>query len=379
MPDDALRVGLDCHMAGGKETGNETWVLGLVKGFQELSGDIDLLAYHVNPPWTEPGHGVRFARLATGSPYFRLGLELPLRSVRDRLDVLHMTYVGPLWSAAPVILTVHDISYVTNPEWFSKRDLRVLSTTIPGAIRRAALVHTVSEDSRATIIEQYRIPPDKVRVVPSGVGPAGEPIGLEDAQRELRRFGIDPTRPYLLAVGNLQPRKNLVRLIQAYQGLIAGGLADADLVLVGPRHFQAADIFAAASSIADRIHFTGYLDSRQLAACYRCCAAFVFPSLYEGFGAPAVEAMVHGAPIASARAGSLPEVCQDAALYFDPLDAESISAAMVSILTDGDLRLRLVAAGKERAKEFEWRKNAARMLDLYREVARPRDSAQRTR
>ena len=363
-------------MAGGRETGNETWVLGLVKGFRELAAPAEIIAYHVNPPWTEGGQGVTFKKLLTGSPYFRLSLELPWRSVTDRLDVLHMTYVGPLWSAAPVVLTVHDISYVTHPEWFSPRDLRVLNGAIPGAMRRAALVHTVSEDSRQSILEHYRLPPTKVRVVPSGAGPAGEPIGEEEARRLLQTSGIDPGRPFLLAVGNLQPRKNLVRLIEAYQRLLAGGRADADLVLVGPKHYQAADIFAAAASVADRIHFTGYLDSRQLAACYRCCAAFVFPSLYEGFGAPAVEAMNHGAPIASARAGALPEVCQDAALYFDPLDADEMSEALATILVDQELRTRLAAAGRERAKEFAWHKNAERVLALYREVAGRSDSSQ---
>jgi glycosyltransferase involved in cell wall biosynthesis len=357
-------------MVGGRETGNETWVLGLVQGFQELGADLDLLAYHTGEPWAEDREGVTFPRLVTGSPYLRLGLELPLRSLADRLDVLHMTYVGPLWSAAPVVLTVHDISYVTNPEWFSARDLRVLSGAIPSAIKRAAIVHTVSEDSRSLIVEHYRVPADKVRVVPSGAGPAGEPIDIADARANLKGIGVDPDRPYLLAVGNLQPRKNLVRLIDAYGRLNAEGRSDADLVLVGPKHFQADEVFAAASAVADRIHFTGYLDARQLAACYRCCAAFVFPSLYEGFGAPAVEAMVHGAPIASARAGSLPEVCQDAALYFDPLDVEAITEALATILGDGGLRDRLVAAGRERAKEFEWRSNAARVLDLYRSVAR---------
>jgi len=218
----------------------------------------------------------------------------------------------------PSSLTVHDISYVTNPEWFSPRDLRVLSAAIPSAIKRAAVVHTVSEDSRSLIVEHYRVPPEKVRVVPSGAGPAGEPIDPEEARQAVAQIGIDPDRPYLLAVGNLQPRKNLVRLIEAYQRLIAEGHGDADLVLVGPKHFQAHDVFAAASAVTDRIHFTGYLDARQLAACYRCCAAFVFPSLYEGFGAPAVEAMVHGAPIASARAGSLPEVCQDSSALLRP-------------------------------------------------------------
>ena len=121
-----MRVGIDAHMVGGHETGNETYVRGLIDGFKALGDAPDLLVYNIGAPWTEPTTHVRFQALMTASPYVRLGLELPLRSLGQRLDVLHMTYAAPLWSAAPMVLTVHDICYATNPEWFSERDLSVL-------------------------------------------------------------------------------------------------------------------------------------------------------------------------------------------------------------------------------------------------------------
>ena len=128
-------------------------------------------------------------------------------------------------------------------------------------------------------------------------------------------------------------------------------------------------ILETAKPLADRVHFTGYVTDRQLAACYRCCTAFVFPSLYEGFGLPALEAMAHGAPVASSNAGALPEVCGSAAVYFDPRSVESIVDAVDRILTDPNVRRHLTEAGPSRAREFSWRKAAEQTVEVYRRVA----------
>ena len=354
-------------MVGGHETGNETWIRGLVKGFQELDGDFELVAYHVGSPWAPGSEQISFAKLRTANPAFRLGVELPWRSKRDRLDVLHTTYVVPGWSAVPVVVSVHDISYVAHPEWFSPRDLRVLTRAVPWSIARAAHVHTVSEYSRREIIEAYGVPPEKITAIASGPGPAGEPISFEDARVELAAIGVVAARPYLLAVGNLQPRKNLIRLIEAYNRLLSARRIDVDLLIVGPSHFRAHEIVQAADAAAGRIRFTGYVGDRQLAACYRCAAAFIFPSLYEGFGSPPLEAMAHGLPVASSSAGSLPEVCGAAALFFDPFQVDSIANALEKILGDSALRERLTEAGRARVAGYSWKSNAARILDLYRE------------
>ena len=153
-----LQVGIDAHMVGGQETGNETYIRGLVEGFGNADEDLDLLVFNVGSPWTRPGPHVRFQSLLTGNPLVRLGIEMPLRSLGQRLDVMHVTYAAPLWSPAPVVVTIHDICYVTNPEWFSSRDLRVLSTMVPRSIRKAAHIITDSQDARRQIIEVYSVP-----------------------------------------------------------------------------------------------------------------------------------------------------------------------------------------------------------------------------
>jgi glycosyltransferase involved in cell wall biosynthesis len=311
-----------------------------------------------------PSPSIQFTRLITGNPLVRLGAELPARSLTQRLDVLHMTYGAPVWSAAPIVLTVHDICYATNPEWFSPRDLRVLSTVVPRSIRMAAHVITDSDSARGEIIHQYHVPEEKISSIPIGAGTGAAPITLEEARLELAALDLNLERPYLLTVGNLQPRKNLVRLVGAFNRLGRGG-HDIDLVIVGPRHFRAEEVFQAVQPASARIHLTGYVTDRQLAAFYRCSTAFVLPSLYEGFGLPVLEAMAHGVPVACSNAGALPEVAGDAAVLFDPLSIDTIVAAVSSILGDAGLRERLSRAGKERAAQFSWKRTAELTLNVY--------------
>jgi glycosyltransferase involved in cell wall biosynthesis len=362
-----LRVGIDAHMVGGQETGNETYVTGLIAGFEALGEDLDLSVLHVGEAWAADTSKIRFQRLLTSSPYVRLGLELPIRSLGHRLDLLHTTYAAPLWSPVPIVLTVHDICYTTNPEWFSRRDLRVLSAVVPWSMRRAAHVITDSSDARSRIIETYSVPEKKITAIPIGPGPGARPLAPEEARQALAVLGLPRDRPFLLTVGNLQPRKNLTRLIEAYTAAVSAGAVDADLVIVGPRRFRAGDVVAAATGLEERIHLTGYISDRQLAACYSSSAAFILPSLYEGFGLPVLEAMTHGTPVACSNAGALPEVCGDAALMFDPTSVDAIAAALTEVLRE-PTRRRLQLEGRQQVAKFSWSRCAGRTLNVYREA-----------
>jgi glycosyltransferase involved in cell wall biosynthesis len=328
---------------------------------------VELLVYHVGVTDELESHRGISRRLWRASPYTRLTIDLPVRTLTDRLDVVHTSYTAPLWSSCPVVLTVHDISFVSHPEWFSARDLRVLSKWVPWSIKRAARVITISDQSRQEIIETYSVPESKVVRVYVAAGPAAHAMTLDAATSEVGGLGIDLSRPYILAVGNLQPRKNLVRLIAAFRLLVAGGL-DANLVFVGPEHYRSEIVTSAATDLGDRVIFTGYVSTVQLAALYECARVFVFPSLYEGFGIPALEAMAHGTPVACANAGALPEVCGDAVVYFDPLDAASIAAAVRRVFDDDALRDRLAASGRTRQAQFTWERAARETRAVYREV-----------
>jgi glycosyltransferase involved in cell wall biosynthesis len=363
-----LRIGLDAHMVGSHETGNETYVVGLLDGLASLQDDFEVEVFHAGELAALGSGHLQPHRLMSRSPWLRLGLDLPMRSWRDRLDVLHVTYTAPVWSRCPIVLTVHDITFATNPEWFSARDLRVLSRAVPWSIRRAARVITVSEVCRGQIIERYGLPADRVVCVHNAAGPAAEAIERDAARNELVALGLDPGRPYILAVGNLQPRKNLVRLIEAYRSLAAAGV-DVDLLVVGAEHYRAREVLDAAGEASGRVRFTGYISDRQLAACYTLATVFALPALFEGFGIPALEAMTHGTPVVCSRSGALPEVCGNAALYFDPTDVESITAALRRAVTDDALRDELIRKGRARAAQFSWGESAERTLSVYRSAA----------
>lgn len=356
------RIGIDAHMVGGRETGNETYVRGLVGGLGQIDAELEIFVYgggslEANGPITRRS-------LLSSSPLTRLTFDLPLRAAMDRLDVLHCTYTAPVFTTCAVVLTVHDISYESHPEWFSARDVRVLKRFVPWSIGRAAKVITVSEVCRQEIIETYHVPEDKVICVHNAAGPAAMPLTSADAEREVAKLGLNRSRPTVLAVGNLQPRKNLVRLIGAFARLLADGV-DADLVLVGPEHYRAELVHQAAESAAGHIRFTGYLSDRQLAACYTTATVFAFPSLYEGFGIPALEAMAHGAPVVCSDISALREVCGEAALYFDPLDETDIASQLKQVLTQPDLRRRLSSAGLERQGLFSWATAARQTMTVY--------------
>jgi glycosyltransferase involved in cell wall biosynthesis len=363
-----IRIGLDAHMVGSHETGNETYIVGLLDGLSTLSADFEVDVFHAGELARLDSDHLRPRKLLSRSPWLRLSVDLPYQSWRAGLDVLHVTYAAPIWSPCPIVLTVHDITFATNPEWFSGRDIGVLSRVVPWSARRAARVVTVSETCRAQIIEHFGVAADHVVCIPNAPGPAANAIDTDAARKEIVAIGLDPARPYVLSVGNLQPRKNLVRLIEAFRGLSEGGL-DIDLVVVGAEHYRSGDVHDAAGEARDRIHFTGYVSDRQLAACYSLATVFALPSLFEGFGIPALEAMAHGVPVVCSHAGALPEVCSDAALYFDPLDVESISAAVSRAVTDRGLRADLVRKGHVRSAQFSWRESAERMLTTYRSAA----------
>jgi glycosyltransferase involved in cell wall biosynthesis len=356
-------------MVGGHETGNETYVRGLTDGLSQMERDFDLFVYHAADAWMGDTARVHFRRIGNATPWVRLTVGLARHAMRDSLDVLHVTYTAPIWAPCPVVVTVHDISYTSHPEWFSRRDLRVLSATVPLAIRQSDRVITVSELCRQQIIDHYRVPETKVVAIPNAAGRSATALSPEEARQQIEALGLDPQRPYVLAVGNLQPRKNLLRLFAAMRNVWAAGV-EIDLVVAGPKHYRAEEVLAAGRASTGRITFTGYLTDRQLAALYANASVFAFPSLFEGFGIPALEAMSHGVPVVCSNAGALPEVCGDAALYFDPLDSDSIAAALRRAITDSELRSNLVRMGRTRESQFSWARSAEMTLSVYGQAAR---------
>jgi glycosyltransferase involved in cell wall biosynthesis len=370
------RVLIDGHMLGSGETGNETYLRGLLAGLTEL-GRREAVA--VCDPRIDVGAHERVV-LPGRSNVARLTRYLVAAARDRRAQVVHSTYAAPLLSGMASVLTVHDVSFIRHPEWFTLRDRVVLNAGVRTSVRRAARVLVPSGHARDELCALLGVAPERVLVTPEGVDgryapPAPVPAGEEapscdDVERVLRRLGIH--RPYVLAVGNLQPRKNLSRLIEAW-ALLAGDDSDRgrQLVVAGGFHGRrdGATGLAIKLHVGDRVAFPGYVPDADLPALYSAADLFVLPSLYEGFGLPVLEAMACGTPVACSGTTALPEVAAGAAALFDPEDPADIAAVLRAVLADAELRADLRERGLRRASRASWRACAELTASAYDEAA----------
>lgn len=368
-----MRFSVDAHAIGRHLTGNEVYVRNLLNGFAALDQSSEFIAYlsdNINGAAAAvPERFVR--RHVAANPLLRLGVDLSRKLRKDRPDLIHVQYTAPLACPVPVIVSVHDISFLERPEYFQWMRGLQLRITVPHTMARAAKVLTCSEFSRSAILRGYDIDPSRVEVVPYAVSPAFRPGNRAAAIGALRkRYGIDG--PFVLSVGDLQPRKNHIGLIHAFEQLIR---EEPDLphrlVLVGKDTWFASRVRAAAASsrVADRIHFTAWVQDDDLIRFYNACDISVFPSFYEGFGLPILEAMACGRAVACSNTSAMPEVADSAALLFDPTRQDEMVSAMRDLLIDADLRSRMERLGQARASLFTWDNAARRTLEIYYEVA----------
>jgi glycosyltransferase involved in cell wall biosynthesis len=281
--------------------------------------------------------------------------------------VLHVQYTAPIRCAAPIVVSVHDVSFLEHPEYFTSLRALQLRLTVRRTVRSAASVLTPSEFSKRRILEAYHLAEEKVVVLPNGVSSAFRPVAREAARRSLPA-SLNIPFPYVLTVGDLQPRKNHLGLIRAFEELVRNyPQLPHHLVVVGKETWYAPTVTAAAkkSFVHDRIHFTGFVDDDQLHRLYGACDLMVYPSFYEGFGLPIVEAMACGRAVACSNTSAMPEVADSAAILFDPCSQRDLVTAMRDLLLNPELRLRMERLGAQRAALFSWEKTAAKTLDLY--------------
>jgi glycosyltransferase involved in cell wall biosynthesis len=273
------------------------------------------------------------------------------------VDVVHGTnFVVPPSRHAARLVTVHDLTPVRFPELCSPTSLRY-----PGLIRRAldhgASVHTVSRAMADEIVDYFQLDPARVHVIHNGLTPLPPPLPRDEA-----------APPYILAIGTVEPRKGLPDLVAAFDR-IAGSAPDLQLKIAGPSGWgeDALDAARRSARHADRIHRMGWVEDRStLLAGARLLA---YPSLYEGFGLPPLEAMSLGVPVVATTAGAIPEVVGDAALVVAPRDAQALAEALLAAATDAATRARLIAAGRARARSFSWERAGRELADLYRSLA----------
>jgi glycosyltransferase involved in cell wall biosynthesis len=300
-------------------------------------------------------------------------IHVPWILMREKPDVFHAPhYVLPVAVRCRSVVTIHDCIHLMFPQYLPNRAAYAYARgAMWSAARRSDRILTVSEASKRDILHFFNVPPDKISVVYNAID---ERFGIEPAAEEIarvrERFQLD--QRFVLYAGTIKPHKNLVRLIEAFAQLRTGEFEELKLLIIGDEISRLPALRRAVHShkLHKHVRFLGFLPDETLAALYRLAALFVFPSLYEGFGLPPLEAMASGTPVVTSNVSSLPEVAGDAAVLVDPYDVESIVHGMRRVLSDPALADEMRKKGLVRARDFSWERSVARTHDIYRLVGR---------
>jgi alpha-1,3-rhamnosyl/mannosyltransferase len=349
------------------------YVIGLTEALVALGEPITLVALGGPDSSAIPagvGHVAEPPHPPTNLGWTLVGL--PRAAARAGVDVVHApAYTAPFWtpflSGAPVVVTIHDVSYARHPEWYPYRIDWARRAFYRRSARSAAHIVTDSEFSASEIAAAYGIDRRRISVVPLGVAPGFLPADIALPE------SANVPEPFLLHVGDLHERRNLAVVVDAVLAARQhfGGSAGLSLVLAGVDRGvgDALCAIAQAADAPEAVVRLGAVSEERLGALYRAATALVYPSLYEGFGLPLIEAMASGTPVVASRAASIPEVVGDAGILLDPLDVEAWTRTIIDVVNDERLRARLRSAGLARAAAFTWQRTARQTLDVYRRVA----------
>jgi glycosyltransferase involved in cell wall biosynthesis len=373
------RIGLDYTAAAHQAAGIGRYTRELARSLAALphSGNFEYRLFVADagtaslPALPGPNFAWRPTRLSErwlARLWYRLRLPLWIQYWTGPLDLFHATdfFLPPVRPGTCTLVTIHDLSFVREPETVMPGMTHHLTKWVPHSVKRADHVIAVSEATRQDLIELYQTSPEKISVLYHGVTPDFQPVTEAARLAAVRqKYGLGE-RPFILSVGTIQPRKNYQRLIQAFATLDPT-LA---LVIIGSKGWKYEAVFSevAKRGLDQRVHFLGFVADADLPALYSTASLFVYPSLYEGFGLPALEAMACGTPVVASNQSALPEVIGEAGLLVDPGDIEALAAAMARLLTDTSLRQKLAQAGRARAASFTWSGMAAKLLDLYKKL-----------
>jgi glycosyltransferase involved in cell wall biosynthesis len=375
------RVGLNAHLLSLTESyrgaGVSQYIYQLLTHLPHVDPSFDYVAFVGDPDARFSGWQESASAWRTAQPVARILWEQvaqPWASRRERLDLLHApVYAGPLVCTCPLVVTIHDLSFALYPEMFPPFNRSYLQRATRWTANRAAAIITGSESAKGDILYLLGVPEAKVRVIPDGVAEEMHPIDAPGRIDALRRRYALPER-MILFLGTLEPRKNITTLIEAYALLRHDTDMVHRLVIAGGKGWYYEQVYAAVKRLGldGDVVFPGFIPQEELALLYNAADLFVYPSLYEGFGLPPLEAMACGTPVVVSNTSSLPEVVGDAGVTVDPSDAEALAGAIWDLLRQPERCRALSEAGLARAKRFSWNTTAARTAALYLEILEDR-------
>ncbi len=369
-----MRVCIDIQSAIAQRAGVGRYTKSLVEHLGPLAGPDELRLFYFDfkragVPLSADHATHRAVRWLPGRVVQKSWKTLrwpPFNWFAGAADVYHFpNFVRPPLTRGKSVVTIHDVSFLRHPETTEERNLRYLTSQIRKTVEQTERIITDSEFSAREIAELLRVSPDRIQAIPLGLTHhASAPDGAA-IRRARQTLKLD--RPYLLFLGTLEPRKNIPFLIDVFERLTS---FDGDLVIAGMKGWKYEPILERmqSSHCADRIRYLEYVDDGLLPGLYAGAELFVFPSLYEGFGFPPLEAMLCGTPVVSSNGGSLPEVLGDAAERIEGFDAAEWATRLGQVISDRALRERLSAGGRQRAAIYRWEETARRMWRVYREM-----------
>jgi glycosyltransferase involved in cell wall biosynthesis len=350
---DRLVIGIDARAAAEVPAGRGRYVRELLCALARRDDEVEYRLY-ARREWPERGADAppldsRFSWRLIDAPDPLWHLRAALAANRDCSVFLSTnSYLTAWFTRIPCAVVVYDL-ITFKPEARPQRRASLIErATARPAIARADSLICISEWTREDLVARFPKAAAKAVAIPLAAAPQPQ----VDAQAAVARLGLD--RPYVLAVGTLEPRKNLGRLIEAWSKLPAATRESHTLALVGPTGWEMDEVLAPVKAARDDVRLVGFVSDDDLAALYECCSVFCYPSLYEGFGLPVLEAMQAGAPVICSNTSSLPEVGGDAVAYVNPLDSMEIAGVIERVLGDPEERRRLSTAGRERAQRFNW-------------------------
>ncbi len=370
-----MRIAIDAHSVGAKLAGNESYATNLIEALAQVDSVNEYTLYvttaEARARFSQRWPNFRVQTTFPHTPLIRIPVTLAAELRKRPVDVLHVQFTAPPFSPCPVVVSVHDLSFEHLPQTFNRRSRTQLRLTVRHSVKRAARILTLSEHTRRDMIETYGTSPERITAIPLA---APSYFGRVKEERELQRvrhiYGIEGD--YILCVSSIQPRKNLPRLVRAYESLRnkRGPGKLPKLVLVGKCAWLYDETLRSIEEgrMKDSIILTGYVPQSDLPALYSGSICFVYPSYFEGFGLPPLEAMKCGTPVIAGNRTSLPEVVGDAGILVDPFDVNAIAAAIERLVDDPDLRQQLSVKGVARSRLFDWNETARRTLNVYKQA-----------
>jgi glycosyltransferase involved in cell wall biosynthesis len=368
-----VRVAIDARKL--HDFGIGTYLRNLVRGLAKIDQQTEYVLLSRPEDTAFAGTlGENFRAVAESAGHYSITeqISLPLAVKRAHVDLFHAPhYVLPALTPGRSVVTIHDCIHLMFPEYLKHRlGYAYARASMWTAAHKSDRIFTVSEQSKRDILKFFNVPPDKVVVTPNAIDDRfNEPPSAQRVQEIRERYQL--SQAYILYVGNIKPHKNLERLIEAFQYVRSQGRQELELLLIGDEISKLQSLRRAVHKhgLHRYVRFHGFVPDDTLAVLYRLASVFVFPSLYEGFGLPPLEAMACGTPVVTSNVSSLPEVVGDAAILVDPYDAQSIADGILKVLHSSHLRADLRERGYARVREYSWERSVRTVRKVYGEVA----------